>query len=301
MVDIRVDDGAVQQIDHPRYDESHKVMSDKDKSQTGRLLQHELSVQKPPETSRVMVNDEMVELAALKRLNAPERLDEPVRVEPVGTTSRDPTDDDIVVKVDERDRAVTTSPAKVPRMLKNLESDLKEAVLGPRVRAPPKFYGKLTRLRRLNVRRAEANTEKVAARQAMANDKRVALRESETEVETETEDDHQSHFVPGEHYQLPCKSRSVMTARTARGLVEMAKQMPGESTAKWDKRLEEMGDRLTKQATDEGLPDDGDKEALLYAYVAVQLAANRISVKNALNDKDTNRSKKASTWKSTGW
>ena len=44
MVDIRVDDGAAQPIDHPRYDESHMVMSDKKKSQTGRLLQHELSV-----------------------------------------------------------------------------------------------------------------------------------------------------------------------------------------------------------------------------------------------------------------
>ena len=43
-MDIRVDDGAIQAIDHPRYDESHMVMWDKEHSQTGRLLEHELSV-----------------------------------------------------------------------------------------------------------------------------------------------------------------------------------------------------------------------------------------------------------------
>jgi hypothetical protein len=70
--------------------------------------------------------------------------------------------------------------------------------------------------------------------------------------------------------------------------------MGEESAAERGKRLEAMQDRLVQQATEETLPDEGDDDAMLYANVAVQLAANRISVKIALNDKDTNRSKKAS-------
>ena len=127
------------------------------------------------------------------------------------------------------------------------------------------------------------------SRRVEANDERSALR-----VETRREDNPASHFTPGDNYQLPCKARSIMNARTSRGLVEESKQMDGETAAEWDKRLVAMGDRLTQQATDESLPDDGDEEAMLYANVAVQLAANRISVKVALNDKDADRSRKAS-------
>jgi len=125
------------------------------------------------------MNDEMVELAALKRLDAPERLDEPEvadleAVKPSDATGREMDNGDVKVNIDARDREVMTSPTKVPRMLKNIESDLKEVAVGPRVRAPPKFYGKLTRLRRLNVQRAEANAGKIAVRQAGANNERAA-------------------------------------------------------------------------------------------------------------------------------
>ena len=85
-----------------------------------------------------------------------------------------------------------------------------------------------------------------------------------------------------------------MTARTATSLVEEAKQMGGETDDEWDKRLQAMEARLVQQASEESLPGEGDDEAMLYANVAVQLAANRISAKKALTDKDVNRRQKAS-------
>ena len=171
----------------------------------------------------------------------------------------------------------TTSPVKVPRLLMNIASDLKEVASGPRVRAPPKFYGRVSRLSKLN------------AWKAKANDERATLR-----MKTVREETLRSNFTLGERYQRPCKACSAMSTRTANALVEEAMQMDGETTAEWDKRLAVMEDRLAQQATDESMPSDGDEEAILYANVAVHLAANRISVKAALGDKDADRSKKAS-------
>jgi hypothetical protein len=228
LVDIRVDDGAMQAIDHTKYDESHRVMSNNDRSQLGGLLEYELQNQKPSESSRVMLKDEMVEQVTSKRL------DDPIEHKPAPEETTATTPEEIPSPM------VPNSPAKIPRLLMNIASDLKEVVTGPRARAPPKFYGKTADLktqRKIN-RIFELNVQR-RRRSDMREEKRMRAMKEATLL---------SNFTPGELYQLPCKAREVMNAHTARGLVEEAKQMDGESADEWDKRLEAMENRLVQRA-----------------------------------------------------
>ena len=58
----------MQAMDRPGYDESSKVLFDRGSTQTGRIMEHELTVQKDTESTRVMVGDEMVRGGGPKRL-----------------------------------------------------------------------------------------------------------------------------------------------------------------------------------------------------------------------------------------